>query len=71
MALTNPVAGHTLEPEAIEPFGDEPQLDHEVAGQVRRLGFAALFLPAPDQGGLVSAHNDARVRATDEVAAVL
>jgi hypothetical protein len=35
-----------------------------------RLKFAALFLPQPQQGGLVVAHDDLRVRAADEAAAV-
>jgi hypothetical protein len=58
LALANAMAGHPLKPEPIEPFGDEPQLDDQIAGQVRWLGVAALLLPQSDQGVLVAAHDD-------------
>ena len=48
----------------------DPELDDEVAGQVLRLDLAALFLPQPDQGGFIVAHDDPGVRAADEIAAV-
>ena len=38
--------------------------------KVLRLDLAALFLPEPDQRRLVGAHDDPRVRAADEAAAV-
>ena len=49
----------------------DPKLHDEVAGQVLRLGLAALLAPKPDQGGLIAAHDDPGVRAADEGAAVL
>ena len=60
--------GIGLVPAPIKVFGDGPELDDEVAGQVLRLDLAALFLPQPDQGGFVVAHDDPGVRAADEVA---
>ena len=66
----NDLAGIGLVPAPIEVFGDRPELDDEVAGQVLRLDLAALFLPQPDQGGFVVPHDNPGVRAADEVAAV-
>src|SRR5207253_1756585 len=70
LALANAVAGHPLKPEPIEPLGDQPQLNHQVLGQVRWLDLAALLLPQPGEGGFIAAHDDAGIRAADEVAAV-
>ena len=48
---------------AVEGFGDHPELDDEVAGEVLRLDLAALFPPQAEQRGLVIAHNDPGIRA--------
>ena len=64
------MAGIPLVPGEIELFGGEPELDDELAGQIRRWGLAALFLPQPDQGILVATHNDAGVGAAHEILAV-
>ena len=58
--------GIGLVPAPVEVLGDDAELDDEVAGQVLRLDFAALFPPQPQQGGLVIAHDDPGVRAADE-----
>src|SRR5205823_1476092 len=71
LALTDPEAGHALEPEAIEALGDEPKLNDQVAGQVRRPGVAPLFPPSLDQRRLVAAHDDPGVRSPNEVTAIL
>jgi hypothetical protein len=47
-----------FEPVAVEGFGDNPELDDEVAGEVLRLDLAVLLPPEPEQGGLVRAHAD-------------
>ena len=39
------LAGVAFEPVAVEGLGNQPELDDEVAGQVLRLDFAALFPP--------------------------
>jgi len=57
-------------PVAIEFLRGEPELNHEIAGQVLRFDLAALFPPQPDQGGLVIAHDDPGVGAADKAAAV-
>jgi hypothetical protein len=57
-------------PGAVEILGDKPQLHDEVARQVGGFGLATLFLPQPDQRVLVAAHDDAGVRAADEMLAV-
>jgi hypothetical protein len=50
-----PMAGVALEPVPIELLGDEAQLDDQLAREVRRLDFAALFPPKAEQGGFVAA----------------
>ena len=59
-----------LVPGEIELFGGEPELNDELAGEIRWWGLAALFLPQPDQGILVAAHNDAGVGAAHKILAV-
>ena len=49
----------------------QPELHNEVAGQVLWLSLAALLLPKADEGRLIAAHNNSRVRAADERSAVL
>ena len=58
--------GRALVPLPVEGFGREPELDDEIAGQVFRLGLAPFFAPEAEQGGLIAAHDDPGVRATDE-----
>jgi hypothetical protein len=58
LTLPDALAGHPLKPEPIKPLSHEPQLDDEIAGQVRWLGLTPLLLPQPDQGVLVAAHDD-------------
>jgi hypothetical protein len=54
-----------LVPAPIEVFGDYPQLDDKIAGQIRRFGLAALFAPEPQQGFFVLARDDASIRASN------
>jgi hypothetical protein len=60
------VAGVVLIPPSIEVLGRNAKLDDQGAGQVVRLGLAALFPPQPHQCSLVIAHDDAGVRAPDK-----
>jgi hypothetical protein len=62
--------GVALIPGPVEVLGGEAELDDEVAGEVLRPDLAPLLLPQADQGFLVLAHDDASIRASDEVAAV-
>ncbi len=62
--------GVSLVPAPVERLCGEAELDDEIVAQVLRFGFAAFFLPEPDQRGLVRAHNDPCVRPADELAAV-
>ena len=64
------LTGIAFEPVAVKGFGNQPKLDDEVAGQILGFGFAALFPPQADQGGFVVAHNDAGVRAANEMSAM-
>ena len=66
----DPMAGIALIPGAVELLGHQPKLNDELAGQVGGLDFAALFLPQPDQGSLVAAHDDAGVRAAYKLGSV-
>ena len=68
--LSDPMAGLALIPGPIELLGHQPELDDQLARQIGRLDLAALFLPQPDQGRLVAAHDDAGVGAADEVLTV-
>jgi hypothetical protein len=58
-------------PAAIEVLGGEPELNEEVARKVLRLDFAPLFSPELEKCGLVSAQDDPRVRAANEIPAIL
>ena len=71
--MTNPgldilddMAGRALVPVPIEVLGHEPELHHEVPGEVLRLGLAPLFAPEAKQGGLIAAQDDPGVRAADK-----
>ena len=59
--------GIGLVPAPVQLLGHRSKLDDEVAGEVLRLGFAALLPPQPQQGGLVVAHDDPGVRAPYKV----
>ena len=59
-----------LVPAPVKLLGGEAELHDQVAGQVLRLDFAALFPPQPQQGGLVIAHDGPGVRAADKLAAI-
>jgi hypothetical protein len=59
-----------LIPSPVDRFGGDAELDDKIVAEIVRLDFAALFLPQPDQGRLVWAHNHPSVRAADEPAAV-
>jgi hypothetical protein len=63
------LTGIALVPAPIEVFGREAELDDQVAGQVLRLDLASLFPPEAQEGPFVVPHDDAGVRAADEVAA--
>src|SRR6516165_1198166 len=58
--------GRPLVPLSVQGFSREPQLDDEIAGQVLRLGLAPFFAPEPEQSGLIAAHDNPGVRATNK-----
>ena len=62
----NNLASIALEPAPVEVFGDRPELDEEVVGEIFRLDLAALLAPQAEEGGLVVAQDDAGVRAADK-----
>ena len=62
-------AGVSLIPIAVQILGRVAELDNQIAGEILRLDLAPLFLPEPDHGGLVGAHDDPGVGAADEGAA--
>ena len=64
------LAGVAFEPFAVEGFGHYAELDDEVAGKVFQLDLAALLAPEAEQGSLIVAHNDPRVRAANETASI-
>ena len=64
------LAGIALKPLPIEGLSDHPELDDEVAREVLRLDLTALFPPQADQGSLVLAYDDARIRTAYERAPI-
>jgi hypothetical protein len=62
--------GITLVPVPVQPLSGQAELDNEIAGEILRLDLAAFFLPKANEGSFIVAHDDARVRAADEVAAI-
>ena len=64
------LAGIRLVPAPIEVFRDQPELNNEVAGEILRLDLAAFLSPQPQKGCFVIAHNNAGIRAANEVAAI-
>ena len=62
----NHLAGIGLVPAPVEVLGHHSKLDDEIAGQVLRLGLAALFPPKPQERRLIIAHDDPGIRAADE-----
>ena len=60
------LTGVALVPVPVEVLGHDPELDDQVAGEVLRLDLTAFLPPKPEQGGLVAAHDDPGVRASNE-----
>jgi hypothetical protein len=67
--VSDDVSGIGLVPAPIEVLRGDPELDDKAAGEVLRLGLAALLAPEAEEGGLVGAHDGPGVRAADEGAA--
>ena len=59
-----------LVPASVQMLSHRAELDQKVAGQIRRLDLAPLFLPKAAQRRLVFAHNSPGIRAADKPAAV-
>ena len=68
--IRDDLTGIGLVPGPIEPLGHDPELDEEVAGQILRLDFAALFPPEPKKSSLIVPHDDPGVGAADEGLAI-
>jgi hypothetical protein len=64
------VAGVLFVPPAVEVLGDQAELNDQNVRQVEGGDLPSLFLPQPQQGFLVLAHDDAGIGASDEVHAV-
>jgi hypothetical protein len=56
--IAEDLAGVAFEPVSVEGFGDQPELDDEVARQVLGLNLAPFFPPQSEQGCFVVAHED-------------
>jgi hypothetical protein len=63
------LTGIGLVPAPIEVLRRHAKLDDEVTGEVLGLDLAPLFLPEPEKGSFVIAHDDPGVRAADEISA--
>ena len=64
------LAGVVLEPMAVEGLGRDPKLDDQVRGEVLGRDLAAFFPPEADKCGFIIAHDNAGVKAANEVAAI-
>jgi hypothetical protein len=62
----NGLPGVALVPELIEVLGHQAELNDKVAGEVLRLGLAALLAPELEEGRLIGAHDHPGIRAADE-----
>ena len=69
--LIQPPAGLLLEPAPVQVLRGMPELDQQVAGEVLGLDLAPFLPPEPNDGSLVGAHDDPRIRAADECATIL
>ena len=59
-------AGVALIPAPVEVLGDRPKLHDQIIGEIFRLDLAALLPPQPNQHRLITAHDDAGIRAANE-----
>src|SRR5215469_18655571 len=62
--------GTGLIPAPIEVLGRKSELNHEIAGQVLRLGFSTLLPPQPDQRRLVTPRDDPGIRTANKAASI-
>jgi hypothetical protein len=68
--VRNDLAGVELIPAPIKRLSGRPKLNNEVSREVLRLGLATFLAPEAHQGGLVVAHDDPGVGATDEISTI-
>jgi hypothetical protein len=68
--IRNHLAGIGLIQVPIQVLRGTPELDNKIIGEIPRFKVAALFLPEPQQGSFVIAHNNPSVRAADERAPI-
>lgn len=64
------MAGIALVPGPVEVLSHFSELYEEVAREVLGANFSPFFAPQAKEGGLIVAHDDSSIRATDEAAAV-
>ena len=60
-----------LVPNSVEFFRDGTELNDEVVGEILSIDLAALFAPKTDEVFFIITHDDARIRAADEIAAIV
>ena len=68
--ICNPLARVGLIPASVKVLGYDSELDDKIAGEIFGLDLAALFAPEPEECRIIVAHDNPRVRAADEVAAI-
>ena len=69
--LGDDLAGVLFVPGPVQLLRGRAELDQEVTRKVLRLDLAALLPPQPKQGGLILAHDDPGVRASDKAASIV
>ena len=64
------LAGLSLDPAAVQIFGDEPQLDDQLTREVQTCLLTALLPPECEERLLVLAHDDPGIGAADEAPSI-
>lgn len=64
-------SARALIPGAVQDFRHSPELDNQTVREILRLCFAALFAPKSDQALLIIPHDDAGIRAANEMPSVV
>src|SRR5579863_6219727 len=68
---TDSLAGVALVPSPVQVFGDAPELNDKVVGEILRLNLPSFLAPQPNQGGLVITHDQSGVRPAYETNSII
>jgi hypothetical protein len=63
--------GIGLIPAPVQVLGRNTKLDYEIAGQVFRFNFSALFPPQPEERGFIVTHDDPSIGTPNKITAAI